>query len=86
MSGRSRAEAAASLNARQKSERDALLKKQKEDRGALFSESWKGKGGLLNRTRSVLAAPQQSKKLNLRDRHSKERGEMKKRFPARFPN
>jgi hypothetical protein len=79
-------EAAALLNTRQKSERAALQKKQKAGRDALFSESWKGKGGLLNRTRSVLAAEQQSEKLNLRDRHKKEREELKKRFPVRFPN
>ncbi|MDR1648814.1 MAG: hypothetical protein LBR71_01010, partial [Synergistaceae bacterium] len=79
-------EAAALLNARQKSERAALRKKQKETRDALFSESWKGKGGLLNRRRSILAANQQAEKLNLRDRHGRERKEMKKHFPVRFPN
>jgi hypothetical protein len=43
-------------------------------------------GDILNRRRSVLAANQQAEKLNLRDRHYHERGEMKKRFPARFVN
>jgi hypothetical protein len=79
-------EAAVSLNANQKSERAALKKKQKEERENLFSRSWKGKGAFLNRQRSVLAASQQAEKLNLRDRHSKEREELKKRYPVRFPN
>ena len=33
-----------------------------------------------------MAATQQAEKLNLRDRHTQEREEMKKRFSARFPN
>jgi hypothetical protein len=79
-------EAAASFNARQKTERTTLQKKQKAERDSMFYQSWKGRGGLLNRQRSVLAAAQQIEKLNLRDRHSREREEMKKRFPPRFPN
>jgi hypothetical protein len=79
-------ETAASLNANQKSERAALQKKQKEERDSLLSQPWKGKGAFLNRQRSILAAAQQSEKLNMRDHHNKEREEMKKRFPSRFPN
>jgi hypothetical protein len=78
--------AADSLNTHQKAERATLQKKQKADRDSLFLGSWKGKGALLNRQRSILAATQQSEKLNLRDRQYKEREEMKKHFPVRFPN
>jgi hypothetical protein len=70
----------------QKEERLKLKQTQVEEREKTFSVSWKGRGGLLNRTRSVTAARQQAEKLNLRDRHNRERKEMKKRFPARFPN
>ncbi|MDR1649180.1 MAG: relaxase/mobilization nuclease domain-containing protein [Synergistaceae bacterium] len=70
----------------QKEERAALKQTQTVERENTFSVSWKGRGGLLNRTRSVIAATQKTEKLNLRDRHGKERGELKKRFPSRFPN
>jgi hypothetical protein len=79
-------EAAAALAERQKEERAELSRKQKAEREQFFSRSWKGLGGYLNRQRSVTAAQQQSEKLNLRDRHKRERGEMKKIFPSRFPN
>jgi hypothetical protein len=70
----------------QKAERSKLKQTQAEERGKTFSVSWKGRGGLLNRQRSVTAARQQAEKLNLRDRQGRERKEMKKRFPVRFPN
>ena len=79
-------EAASDLAARQKEERAELSRGQKAEREQLFSRSWKGLGGYLNRQRSVTAAKQQSEKLNLRDRHKRERGEMKEVFPSRFPN
>jgi hypothetical protein len=70
----------------QKEERLRLRQTQAREREKAFSVSWKGKGGLLNRQRSVTAARQQAEKLNLRDRHGRERKEMKKRYPVRFPN
>jgi hypothetical protein len=83
---REKKEAAADLSARQKTERAELQKRQREERERMFSGSWKGRGALLNRQRSVLAATQQAEKLNLRDRHSRERDNLKKLFPIRFPN
>jgi hypothetical protein len=79
-------EAAAALASQQKEERAGLYRVQKAEREKIFSRSWKGMGASLNRARSVMAAKQQSEKLNLKDKHSHERAEIKKRFPARFPN
>ena len=69
-----------------KKERTELLARQKKERNSLFIGSWKGKGALLNRQRSVMAARQQSEKLDLRDRQKRERDEFQKRLPRRFPN
>lgn len=74
------------LRLRQQKERTALQREQKEERMRAFSVSWSGMGTELNRHRSVLAAMQQSAKLDLRDRQQREREESKKRFPHRFPN
>ena len=81
-----KSEAQNALAEKHKKERTELLARQKEERNALFIGSWKGKGALLNRQRSVMAARQQSEKLNLRDRQKSERDEFKKRLPRRFPN
>jgi len=79
-------EATTALIARQKAERMNLQAQQREEREKLFSRSWKGMGALLNRQRSLMAATQQMLKLDLRDCHSREREELKKLFPVRFPN
>jgi hypothetical protein len=74
------------LSARQRKERAALNKSQRGERSALFAVSWKGRGFELNRHRSVMAAKQQSEKLELRDRRKEERDNLKKRFPRQFPS
>jgi hypothetical protein len=79
-------DAAAALEARQKKERSELRQAHGEERGKLFSRSWRGMGAVLNSKRSIIAAAQQGEKLNLRDRHSQERKELKKHFPHRFMN
>ena len=76
----------AELQERQKRERGALQKRQKDERAKIFTRSWKGKGRELNQRRSVMAAGQQTEKLDLRDRLKKERDDLKKLFPLRFPN
>jgi hypothetical protein len=76
----------AALSSRQKNERSELKKKHRSEREMIFSCSWRGRGAALNRTRSITAASQQVEKLNLRDRHEREREEARKLFPARFPN
>ena len=80
-------EAATALTARQKAERAELQARQREERGKLFaSRSWKGMGAALNQQRSIMAALQQAAKLDLYDSHSREREELKKLYPVRFPN
>ncbi len=83
----SKKESLAALRQRQNQERNILKKEQKTERTAVFEgTNWKGRGAFLNRQRSVLAAVQQSEKLNLRDRQQQEQEELKKRFPQRFPS
>jgi hypothetical protein len=77
-------EAMTALADRQKDERNGLYTRQRDERGKMFSVSWKGRGGLLNRARSVMAASQQAEKLDTRDRHKREREELKKLYPSRF--
>jgi hypothetical protein len=74
------------LSARQRKERDTLNKNQRGERSALFAVSWKCRGFELNQRRSVMAAKQQSEKLELRDRQKEERDSLKKRFPRQFPS
>lgn len=74
------------LRERHKKERGNLQQEQKEERAKAFSMSWTGKGAELNRQRSIMAAVQQAAKLDFRDQHQQERGELKKQFPARFPS
>lgn len=74
------------MRERHKKDRESLVRQQKQERGALFSKSWEGKGAELNRHRSAIAARQQGSKLTLRERHAKEREELKRQFPMRFPS
>ncbi len=67
-------------------ERTTLLNLQRGERQALFSVSWAGRGRELNGERSLLAAKQQREKLDLGDRQKREREDLKRSFPARFPN
>lgn len=74
------------LKARHQAERLELIREQRENRARLFNVSWSGRGGELNRRRSVLAAVQESARLDRHDRQRREREELKKRMPRRFPN
>ena len=74
------------LRKRQADERKFLIGVQREERSSLFLVSWKGKGVVLNQHRSVMAAKQQSEKLDLFDRHRKEREKLGKRFSHQFPS
>lgn len=79
-------EVSSELQKRQRVERETLLRDQRRERSSLFAVSWKGRGAELNRRRSVMAAKQQSEKLDLRDRQKGERESMKKRFFRHFPS
>jgi hypothetical protein len=79
-------QASSELFARLIKERAELNKSQRGERSSLFAVSWKGKGFELNQRRSVMAAKQQSEKLELRDRQEEERDSLKKRFPRQFPS
>lgn len=74
------------LRKRQKEERDTLSQQHRTERSALFAVSWKGKGHELNAQRSIIAAKQQSEKLNLRDRQEEERESLKSLFQRYFPS
>ncbi|MDR1508027.1 MAG: relaxase/mobilization nuclease domain-containing protein [Synergistaceae bacterium] len=74
------------LQKRHREERKSMFESQRAERSALFAVSWGGKGLELNRHRSVMAAKQQSEKLELRDRQKAEREGLKKHFPLRFPS
>ena len=74
------------LRKQQENERKFQFGNQREERASLFNVPWKGKGSELNQRRSILAAKQQSERLDLRDRHKEERENLKQHFPNRFPS
>lgn len=61
------------LDKRHEEERQFLKKEQKARRDTLLEGRWKGKGNALNALRSVIASEQAVEKLNLKDKHRKER-------------
>jgi hypothetical protein len=74
------------LSRKQREERASLYVTQQDERSALLAVSWMGRGAELNLRRSVMAAEQQSEKLDLRDLQKNERESLKKRFPRQFPS
>jgi hypothetical protein len=52
---------------------EALRDRHREARAKMFNESWRGRGDALNALRSVLARDQAAEKLELKERHQRER-------------
>jgi hypothetical protein len=69
----------------QRAEWRRLAERHRRERDDVFHHSWKGRGDALNATRSVLAMRQAQEKAELRDRHCRERADLRK-TRARFPS
>lgn len=72
--------AKAEQDQRQAQERKALQVQQKAQRSALMPGDWTGKGAALNAMRSVVAAEQAAEKAALKERHQREREQLRQRF------
>jgi hypothetical protein len=64
----------------QEAERKQLAEQQKKHRGEVLQGSWKGRGELRNAMQSIVASEQAVEKANLKERHQKEREQLRQQF------
>jgi hypothetical protein len=68
------------LDVRHERERKALYSRQRAQRDKILRGDWKGRGDRLNALRSVLAAEQAAEKVQLREKHARDRDRWRTRF------
>ena len=65
---------------RQEAERKQLAEQQKAYREELLKGQWKGKGDVLNAMRSVVASEQAAEKIIMKERHQRERNQVRQKY------
>ena len=64
----------------QDADRKQLSEQQKKHRGEVLQGSWKGRGELRNAMQSIVAAEQAAEKVILKERHQKEREQLRQQY------
>lgn len=64
----------------QDADRKQLYEQQKKHRGEVLQGSWKGRGELRNAMQSIVAAEQAAEKVILKERHQKEREQLRQQY------
>lgn len=72
------------LDARHWQEWQQLVERHRTRRRELLQGNWRGRGAQLNAMRSVIAAEQAAEKAALKEKHKRERDNLRKRFPPFF--
>ena len=65
----------------QEAERKQLAEQQRSHRDELLKGQWKGKGDVLNAMRSVVASEQAGEKIVMKERHQRERDQVRQKYP-----